>query len=65
MLYPNFGKPTSQAQCLADCKQKCTASLDACKQKATNKTALTACQKSHDICAANCVNKVCQSAPAK
>ena len=65
LVFSNSGKPTSQAQCLADCRQKCTSSMDACKKKATSKAAITACEKSRDICAANCVNKVCQSAPTK
>lgn len=65
MLFPKSDKPSQTAQCVADCTRKCTASLDSCKKKAKSKTAVAACQKSYDLCAANCVNKACQSAPAK
>jgi hypothetical protein len=65
IMLSNSDKPSQTAQCLADCKGRCTATLDSCKQKATSKTALAACQKSHDLCASICVNKTCSSAPAK
>ncbi len=62
VLLSSADKPTSQDECIKKCKSKCTTTLDSCKQRATSKTAIAACQKSYDICASNCVNKACPPA---
>lgn len=48
-----------KAKCIADCKAKCTRSYDTCKKNATTKTAIEGCQKSLNLCSANCSNKAC------
>jgi hypothetical protein len=56
---------TSQAQCIAACKAKCSASLEACKKRATTTGALAACQTSYKTCTGNCLNKACTSSPSR
>jgi hypothetical protein len=52
-----FGGDKSQsanADALKKCTDGCTKRYDACKKSANSKTAITACEKSRDICRAAC-----------
>jgi hypothetical protein len=53
---PGAGK----AQCLANCKDSCTKTLNSCKSSAKTRQAQDSCQKSFQICNSNCVNKACK-----
>jgi hypothetical protein len=49
------------AKCVAQCTNRCNQNFDSCKKNAKNKTAMTSCQKSRDLCGGICLNKTCGS----